>query len=92
MNRAGLYGDHVLLVLQLAFDHQKLFIYHHLFELLVNRRRNDGVGNACLIFNAEKNEALGGAGALTGDDASGDARSSAMRKRGEFACGEDTLV
>ena len=28
-NRARLYGDHVLLILQLAFNQQKLFVDHH---------------------------------------------------------------
>ena len=60
--------DHVLLILQLAFDQQKLFIDHHLLELLINSGRNDGVGDARLIFDAEKDETLGGAGTLAGDD------------------------
>ena len=86
-NRMGLYGNHVLLVLQLAFDQQKLFIHHHLLELLINGGRNDGVGNSRLIFNTEKDEAFGRAGALAGDDTSGNARRPSMRKSGKLTGG-----
>ena len=70
-NVSRLYGDYVLLVLQLALDQQKLFVDHRVLELLINSGRNDGVGDAGFIFKAEKDESLGGARALAGDHTSG---------------------
>ncbi len=57
-----LHRDYVLLILQLSFNQQKLFIDHHALELLINSGCDDSVGNARLIFEAEKYESLCRAG------------------------------
>ena len=43
-------------------------------------RRDDGVGDAGFVFKAEEDEAFGGAGALAGDDAAGDADAECHRE------------
>src|SRR5437016_6168757 len=79
------HGNHVVLILQDAFDHQKPFCDEKNSVLLEQVRRDDGIGNARFVFQAEKYETLSGAGTLARDDTSSDAKTSAAGNRFEFA-------
>ena len=50
---------------------------------------NDGIGDASLIFDAEKYEPLGSAGALARNNASADAQALSAAKEFEFGCRAD---
>src|SRR5512135_1073358 len=60
-------------VLQGAFNQQELFANEQEAIFFEQSGGDDGVGDAGLILQAEKNESVGGAWALAGDDAAGNA-------------------
>ena len=54
--------------------------------------RDDGVGDARFIFQAEECEALGGGGSLTADDAAGDTDDGVIAGLGEVDGAPDSLA
>src|SRR6266849_631161 len=68
----GFHRYDILLVLKFPLNDQELFVCHQATILLVNTRSNNGVGNSCLIFEAQENETLGCSWPLPGDYASCD--------------------
>ena len=90
-NAPGLHGDDVVLILQQTFDEEKLLVHDDQAILREELRRDDGVGNAGFVLDAEEDEALGGAGALARDDAAGNADGRAVGKIAEFDGGMNAL-
>ena len=64
------YRDHVVLVLQNSFHHQKALRNEQDAMSVQKIGRDDRVGYPGFVFQAEKQEPLGGSGTLAGDDAS----------------------
>jgi len=75
----GLDVDDVFDVLQAAFDHQKGFLGDYQAVGLKHGRRDDGIADAGLVFEADEHKAFGRARALAANDAAGDANADAMR-------------
>ena len=71
MNNFGFHGNYIFLILKLPFNQQKLLMNDHEMIFLIDLGRNNGVGNACFIFQAEKNKTLCSAGSLAGNHSSG---------------------
>ena len=67
----GLDMDHTVLILQRALDQNKFAACDHHALPLIKIGSDDDIGDAGLIFHGEKNEALGRAWALPGDDTTG---------------------
>jgi len=73
------FHDHdVVGVLDLAFDDEKVFLGNEQALFFEELRRDNGVGNAGFVLEADKDEAFGGAGALTADDVARDTHALAM--------------
>ena len=87
----GLDGDYAFLILQFALDQQKLLVHDEDVICVEKLRRDDGVGDAGFIFDAEKDESFGGAGALARDHSAGDANLGAIGKIAEFDGGANAL-
>src|SRR5271157_2830224 len=68
----GFHGNHIVLILQLSFNEQELLTDNHQTVLRKQIWSDDGIGDASLIFEAEEDEALGGAGPLARDYGAGD--------------------
>ena len=62
-----------VLILERAFDQEEAIARYCDAVLLEYIGCEDDVGDAGFVFEGEKDEALGCAGALAGDDAAGDA-------------------
>ena len=65
--------NHALLILERPFDPEKAAARNYDAVLLENVRGKDDVGDAGFIFKREEDKALRGAGALAGNDATGNA-------------------
>src|SRR5260370_5273257 len=63
--------DYAILILQKAFDKQKLALCHDEAIPLIEIRSNDDVGDPHFVFHRKKDEALGRAWPLPRDDAAG---------------------
>src|SRR5260370_2670217 len=63
--------DYAVLILQKAFDKQKLALCHDEAIPLIEIRSNDDVGDPHFVFHRKKDEALGRAWPLPRDDAAG---------------------
>src|SRR5579872_2912920 len=74
----GFDRKHMVEVLQGAFNQQELFANEEEAIFFEQVGSDDGVGDAGLILQAEKHESVGGAGALAGDDAAGNAHAAAI--------------
>ena len=61
--------DHCVLILQFSFDEKKAASSDDDAVLLEDIGRKNDVGYAGFVFEREKDEAFGGAGALPADDA-----------------------
>lgn len=73
-NPFGFYRNHIVLILQDAFDHKEAFGDEEDAIFLQQIWMHDGVGDARFILEAEEQEALGCARTLACDDASSDAQ------------------
>ena len=82
----GLDMDHTVLVLERAFDQEKSVASNDKTVLLEYIGCEDDVGDAGFVFEGEKDEALGCAGALAGDDAAGGADGLIATSLNEFFC------
>src|SRR5487761_463008 len=80
-------GNDVVLILQAPFNQQKLVMHNDGMILFEKLRRDDCIGDACLIFEAEKHKALCGSGPLARNDGSGEADVRAVRKMFELDSG-----
>ena len=78
-NLLHLHRNYILLILQLPFDNQKWLMHHGDVIFLEYRRRDDGVGDSRLIFNAKKNETFRGPGTLAANHGSGDSHAPPIR-------------
>ena len=65
----GFDGDHVVLILQNALDHEEAFGDQQEAVLVQQIGMDDCISNPGFVFEAEEEEAFGGAGTLAGDDA-----------------------
>ncbi len=65
-------GNHAIHVLELAVDFQEGLVGDGQALLFKKLAADDGVGDTGLIFEADKDVALGGAGSLAADDHAGD--------------------
>jgi hypothetical protein len=72
-NSLGFDVDNSVLILERSFDQEKSVASNDNAVLLEYIGCEDDVGNAGFVFEGEKDEALGCAGALACDDAAGDA-------------------
>jgi len=72
-NSLGFDVDNSVLILERSFDQEKSVASNDNAVLLKYIGCEDDVGDACFIFQGEKDEALGGARALARDYAAGDA-------------------
>ena len=80
-------GNDVVLILQTPFNQQKLVMDDNCMILLEKLRRDDCIGDACFVFEAEKHKAFCGSGPLARNDGSGEADVRAVRKMFEFDSG-----
>ena len=73
------FNDHdVVGVLDLAFDDEKVFLRDEEALFFEELRRDDGVGDAGFVFEADEDKTFGGAGSLTANDVAGDANALAV--------------
>ena len=75
---AGLDNVHAVSGLEAAFDEKKTFLGDGEAKFFEELRRDDGVGDAGFVFEADENEAFGGAWALAANDVAGDANDLAV--------------
>jgi len=75
-----------VLILERAIDQEKSVASNDNAVLLEYIGCEDDVGDAGFVFEGEKDEALGCAGALAGDDAAGDADGLIAASLNEFFC------
>src|SRR5487761_64678 len=80
-------GNDVVLILQAPFNQQKLVMDDNCMILLEKLRRDDCIGDACFVFEAEKHKTLRGSGPLARNDGSGEADVRAVRKMFELDSG-----
>ena len=83
-----LHRNHALLILQHAFQQQKLFRLNHNAVLLQHIGRDDRIADSGFIFQAEEDEAFGCARPLPRDHASGRPYITAMRNLRQLLRGE----
>jgi hypothetical protein len=81
-----------VLILEWSFDHEESAARDDDAILLKDVGREDDVGDAGFVFEREKDEALGGAWALAGDDAACGADKLIGACRFEFLRGENALL
>ena len=84
--------DDAALDLERAFDVEETGAGNGHAIALEEIGRDDHVGYTGFVFHGKKDEAFGGAGALTGDDASGDADPGIACDVAEVACGYIALA
>src|SRR3979490_319192 len=80
-----LYGNHIVLILQDAFDGQETFAGQQKTVLVKKIGGNDRIGYPGFILQADKDESFGSAGTLASDDAASDAQALAAWNRAEVA-------
>jgi hypothetical protein len=85
-NSLGFDVDNSILILERSFDQEKSVASNDNAVLLEYIGCEDDVGDACFIFQGEKHKALGCAGALTCDYATGDADRLITASLHEFFC------
>lgn len=88
----GFDGDDIVLILQLALDEQELLVDDDHMVSREELRRDDGIGDAGFVLEAQKNKTLRGARALTGDHRSGNADMSPVRELGQLDGGANALA
>ncbi len=76
-------------VLERTFDQQEPGIGNEVAVGLIEIGVDDGVGDAGLVFDGEKDEAVSGAGPLAGDDLAGDAGFHAVPEQLQVTGAED---
>ena len=91
-NGLRLHRNYVFLILQRPLNQQKLVLNDCRAILLKNLRRDDGIGDASLIFHAEKYEALGRAGTLPRNHRPSHAHRHTVAKLGKLDRGADALL
>src|SRR5579884_2385478 len=79
-NLAGFDQNNAVGILHLTFDEQESFFGDHEAETLEHVGIDNGVGNAGLVFQADKNKSFGGAGTLTADHVAGNLDNRPMRR------------
>lgn len=84
----GFHMDDAVLYLQCAFDVEEARARNEDAFALEEVGGDDDVGNAGFVFHGEEDEAFGGAGALTGNYASGGADEGVAGGAGEVVGGE----
>ena len=72
INGVGLDDEDVFAGLEFAGDFQEIFLGDDEAEVFEELGLHDGIADAGFVFEADENEAFGGAGALTADDVAGD--------------------
>src|SRR5271166_3418340 len=77
--------DDVVLMLQDAFNGEEALARQEQTVLMKQVGRDDGVGHAGFIFQADKNKTFGGTRALADDDAASDAQPLAAGKVAQIA-------
>jgi hypothetical protein len=92
MDPAGFHGNHVVLILKLAFDEQELMMDDNRMVPSEKLRRDDGVGDARLVFQAEKDKPFRRARPLARDYGTGNANIGSIRKAGQLDGGENSLL
>src|SRR5258707_13617579 len=80
----GFHRNHVVLILQAAFDQQKLLVHDGDGISLKKLRRDDGVGNPGFVFQAQKHEALRRSGPLPRNHRGGYTNKHAVAQRCEI--------
>jgi len=81
--------DHVVLILQDAFDHKEASGTEENTISLEQIRVDDGIGDAGFVLEAKEYETFGGARTLASDDASADTEAPAAGNGGEAGSGMD---
>jgi hypothetical protein len=64
--------NHLVYVLKGALNQEKLRVSDERTISLIKFRINDGIGDAGLVLDRKKDEAMGGARALSGNDTTSD--------------------
>ena len=90
LHARSLHMDDVIDVLQRAFEEKELALNDRGAIALENIRRDDDVGNAGFVFEAEEDEAFCGAGTLSCDDTSGNANPATVGDTCQIARAENT--
>jgi hypothetical protein len=85
-NSLGFDVNNSVLILERAFDQEESVASNDIAVLLEYIGCEDDVGDAGFVFEGEKYEALGCAGALAGDDAAGNADGLIATSLNEFFC------
>src|SRR5580765_458743 len=88
LDDAGFYGDDAVLILQDAVDDEKRVVDDDGVIFFEKLRRDDDVGDAGFVFQAEEDEAFCGARTLANDDGASDANERAVAKFGEMRSGD----
>ena len=86
------YVNNTILPLQRPSDAQKATLGDNDTITLELIRRNDHVGNSCLIFQGKKDKALCCSGPLTGNHTTGNANGTIVFNLIEFICREIAFV
>ena len=71
--------DDAVLILEFAGNEEELLAGDEQAVAVIEVGVNDDVGDAGFVFKGKEDEAEGGAGALTGDDAAGGRNAAAVR-------------
>ena len=92
LDDAGFYGDDAVLILQNAVDDEKRVVHDDGVVFFEKLRRDDDVGDAGFVFEAEENKAFGRSRTLANDDRAGYANERRRREvRRAVRAGETPL-
>lgn len=81
----GSHRNHIVLILQDAFNRQKAFAGQQQTIAVKKSGRDDGIGHTGFIFQTDKDKSLGSAWTLANDDATSNANPSAAGNVAQFA-------
>jgi hypothetical protein len=87
----GFDGDDVVLMLKAAGNQEEWFLGDDEAEFFKELRVYDNIRNAGFIFEAEKDETFGGAGALAANDVARDADQLVVASGGEIGGAQNIL-
>lgn len=79
----GLDVDHAVLVLEATEDTEERFLHDDEAEFLEELGIDDDVGDAGFVFEADEDDAFGGAGTLAANDGPGDSQGLVVREEAE---------
>jgi hypothetical protein len=88
----GFDGDDIVLILQLALDEQELLVDDDHMVSREELRRDDGIGDAGFVLEAQKNKTLRGPRALAGDHGAGNPDMSPVGEFGQLDGGANALA